>query len=198
MAEANEKNSTIPVAIRDSALNLFSEFGFHGTGIRQIAKGAGVALASLYHYMGTKEDLLLSLMKENIYALLEGADADLKKCTNSKEKMRALISNHISIHVKGRMLAVVSDTELRSLHSENRAEIIALRDEYEQLWKTVIAEGIADGEFKVKDQNLTSKVVLDMCTGPVHWYKEAGPVKLEEFINRYVSYCFGALGADCE
>ena len=47
--------------VRQAALELFAERGFHGTGIRQLAERAGVSSASLYHYLGTKEDLLVAL-----------------------------------------------------------------------------------------------------------------------------------------
>ena len=49
--------------VRRAALELFAERGFHGTGIRQLAERAGLSSASLYHYMGTKEDLLVELMR---------------------------------------------------------------------------------------------------------------------------------------
>ena len=44
--------------MRAAALTLFAERGYHGTGIRQLADAAGLSSASLYHYMGTKEELL--------------------------------------------------------------------------------------------------------------------------------------------
>jgi len=45
-------------AILDSALILFTERGFHGTPTSLIAKEAGVATGTLFHYFKTKENLI--------------------------------------------------------------------------------------------------------------------------------------------
>ena len=44
---------------RETMVALFAAKGFHGTGIRELADAAGLSSATLYHYMGTKEDLLV-------------------------------------------------------------------------------------------------------------------------------------------
>lgn len=48
-------------AILETALTLFTERGFHGTPTSLIAKEAGVATGTLFHYFKTKEDLIESL-----------------------------------------------------------------------------------------------------------------------------------------
>lgn len=45
----------------ESALKLFVEFGFHGTPTSKIAKEAGVANGTLFHYFPTKEELIIAL-----------------------------------------------------------------------------------------------------------------------------------------
>ncbi|MBN9286054.1 MULTISPECIES: TetR/AcrR family transcriptional regulator [Flavobacterium] len=44
-----------------AALKLFVEYGFHGTATSKIAKEAGVANGTLFHYYKTKEDLIIAL-----------------------------------------------------------------------------------------------------------------------------------------
>ena len=44
-----------------AALRLFVQYGFHGTPTSKIAKEAGVANGTLFHYYATKEDLIISL-----------------------------------------------------------------------------------------------------------------------------------------
>lgn len=54
-----EKNQA---KIESAALRLFIQRGFHGTSVRDIAKGAGVSLGNLYNYYRTKEQLFNSLV----------------------------------------------------------------------------------------------------------------------------------------
>jgi AcrR family transcriptional regulator len=48
--------------IQDAALQLFAAKGFFATGIREIADRVGVTTAALYHYMGSKDELLIEIM----------------------------------------------------------------------------------------------------------------------------------------
>ena len=47
--------------ILTAALKLFVELGFHGTATSKIAKEAGVANGTLFHYYATKDELIISL-----------------------------------------------------------------------------------------------------------------------------------------
>lgn len=51
--------------ILKAALKLFVEFGFHATPTSKIAKEAGVANGTLFHYFKTKEELILALYTES-------------------------------------------------------------------------------------------------------------------------------------
>ena len=56
-----------------AALKLFVENGFHGTPTSLIAKEAGVANGTLFHYFSTKEELIVSLyvaIKKNLSACM--------------------------------------------------------------------------------------------------------------------------------
>jgi AcrR family transcriptional regulator len=58
-----------------AALKLFVENGFHGTPTSKIAKEAGVANGTLFHYYPTKDDLIVSLyisIKLEMAAFVEG------------------------------------------------------------------------------------------------------------------------------
>ena len=48
------------------SLRLFSENGYDATGIRDIAKGAGVTEGLLYHYFEGKKDLLKAIVEESV------------------------------------------------------------------------------------------------------------------------------------
>lgn len=67
--------------ILDAALILFVERGFHGTSTAEIAKTAGVATGTLFHYFKTKEELINRLYiytKENMLNEISGHYNDKK------------------------------------------------------------------------------------------------------------------------
>jgi len=181
--------------IRAAALTLFSSIGFHGTGIRRIAQEAGVSLATLYHYMSSKEDLLVEEMTENIQSLVRDARAELQGRIDPVDRLRALVGVHLATHIRDRMVCIVSDTEMRSLSPASRTQVVALRDEYESQWRSVVDAGVKAGDFSVEDVNIATKALLDMCTGIVHWYSPDGRLGQEDLTEMYVELCLGMLGA---
>lgn len=52
-------------AIFESTLHLVREHGFHGTPMSLVAKTAGVAAGTIYHYFDGKDDLICELYKYN-------------------------------------------------------------------------------------------------------------------------------------
>jgi AcrR family transcriptional regulator len=52
--------------IRQAALDLFLEQGFHGTSMRQVARRADVALAAIYNHTPSKEALFVDLLSDLI------------------------------------------------------------------------------------------------------------------------------------
>ncbi len=64
--------------ILQAALKLFVELGFHGTPTSLIAKQAGVANGTLFHYYGTKDQLIVALymhIKKQMTGCMCGTDA---------------------------------------------------------------------------------------------------------------------------
>ena len=77
MYTLNEKEQSI----LDASLKLFVENGFHGTSTAQIAKEAGVATGTLFHYFNNKEELINSLYiytKESLLKDISGNYDDKK------------------------------------------------------------------------------------------------------------------------
>lgn len=68
-------------AIFESTLRLIKENGFHGTPMSQVAKNAGVACGTIYHYFDSKDALMVELyryIREQLTdALLAGDNANL-------------------------------------------------------------------------------------------------------------------------
>ncbi|MBI5513928.1 MAG: TetR/AcrR family transcriptional regulator [Deltaproteobacteria bacterium] len=64
--------------ILDSAVKLFSARGLEGATVRDVALGAGVTLATVHHYFGSK-DALFEACIAAVYDGLEGMSEELKQ-----------------------------------------------------------------------------------------------------------------------
>ena len=49
--------------IEDGALRVFTQQGYHGTSVRDIAKASGISIGNLYNYYRTKEEIYVSVIQ---------------------------------------------------------------------------------------------------------------------------------------
>src|SRR5512138_2080519 len=57
-----KKGETTRMAIEDAAFELFQQYGFHGTSMRQIAEETGLALGGIYNHFSSKEEIFEGLI----------------------------------------------------------------------------------------------------------------------------------------
>ena len=180
--------------VREAALRLFAAHGFEATGIRDIARDAGVSTAALYHYMSSKHDLLIDIMREGLHRLTAGGHAALQEVNTPAEQLAALVRWHIVYHGREQLVSMVSDNELRALSSSQLKSMIKLRDRYEVLWRDTVARGVKSGDFHVKDEKLTRLALLHMCSGVVYWYSPAGELALPAIADDFVELALAMVG----
>jgi len=174
--------------IHEAALRLFSERGFEATGIREIANEAGISIASLYHYMTTKEDLLVNIMEYGLSRLIAAAELVSERTAGPISRLASLIQLHVWVHGVGQKSASVVDTEYRSLTGERLERIREMRDRYEGIWRSTIQEGVSIGCMDVPEPKLASFALLEMCTGVSHWYSANGELSLSYIGESYANY----------
>lgn len=171
--------------LRDAAISLFAERGFHGTGIRDIATQAGTTLSSLYHHCGSKDDLLVDIMHTSTKPLLAAAQQICEAMPAPADRLAMLVEQHVWAHATDRLAKLVTDTELRALTGERRDRILALRDSYEALWRACINQGSTQNIFDISHPRITAMTLLEMCTSVSHWYSPTGELPLGTLCHLY-------------
>lgn len=83
-------NSEKRQAILKTALDLFVERGFHNTPTSLIAKQAGVATGTLFHYFKNKEELIDALYMETKSKMGKAIQQSLKDAGSLEDRMRLL------------------------------------------------------------------------------------------------------------
>ncbi|MEA5358873.1 TetR/AcrR family transcriptional regulator [Amycolatopsis sp., V23-08] len=180
--------------VRAAAVKLFANKGFHGTGIRDLAQEAELSSASLYHYMGTKEDLLAEIMHTALTRLLDAAREATAGSPDPVHRLRTLVALHVLAHAVGPAETRVVDNEVDVLSPAARAPVVALRDGYERLWAAAIDEGVAAGVFHTGHPAVTRLALLEMCSGVARWYSPRGPLALDQLAEHYAELASRALG----
>jgi AcrR family transcriptional regulator len=162
-----------------AAATAFARDGYAATGIRALAAEAGLTPAALYHYMGSKEDLLVAIMRATIEPLHAAAVELVAAAPRPEAALVGLVERQVRLHGTSPDAALVTDTEVRALRGAARDEVLALRDRYEAIWHAVVADGARAGVFDVADASLTTKALVGLSGQISHWYRSPGRLTLD-------------------
>jgi AcrR family transcriptional regulator len=198
MATRDSEGNSTAERVERAALRLFAIRGFEGTGIRSIADEAGITLGSLYHYIGTKEDLLDRLMHKSMLGLLGPGREIVDTFEDPRDRIVKLVDLHVRRHAEDNLLSIVGDAEIRSLTPARRRKAVALRDSYESLWEETIEAGARSGEFHVPDVKLATLALIEMCSGVAYWYSPNGRLSLDAISKAFVEMTLSLLGVETE
>ncbi|MGA7875109.1 MAG: TetR/AcrR family transcriptional regulator [Desulfoferrobacter sp.] len=182
--------------ILQEAARLFRQKGYMAATLRELADRSGIKGGSIYHHFSSKQEILHEIMAftlTNLFALEEETAGE----RNPIEKIRKAIRFHIEYHINNLDETLVADTELRSLTAENYREIIKMRRRYENLFIDILREGVQQEIIKIGDVKLAALAILQMCTGVSYWFKQDGPLSVQEIADGYVELiCWGIMGKE--
>lgn len=184
MAEpGREPRSSTASTIRKAAIELFYQQGFHATSQRQLADAVGLQVASLYNHIKSKEQLLAEIMSDVMHQLISATAAAVEAAPTPQARLRAYMREGIRFHAQHRLEAFVGNTELRSLSPKNRRVVVELRNKYQAMLESILAECVAEGSIKVPDIKLAAYAGVAICVHVSSWYREGGRLSLDEVID---------------
>lgn len=164
----------------DVAAQVFAKRGYHATTIDDLVEATQLQRGGLYHYIGSKKDLLLSIHERFIQPLLEETSAIVSDDTAADVKLRR------AAHVLMRTINDYRDQVTVFLHEwrvieddPKWAEIRKGRRAFEQDIADILEQGRRDGVFEFTDVRLTVLAFLGMMNYTYQWFDPAGRVTPE-------------------
>jgi AcrR family transcriptional regulator len=181
--------------IIESAAGLFAAKGFHATTVRDIAEVAGVLSGSLYAHIATKEDLYVEIVRRAARDFTAAVEPIATGSGSAVDKLERMIGAHLAVIARSRAWARVYLDDDTNLSQAARDQARQWRRAYEKLWDAVLAEGMADGSFRVADQPLARLFVLSALNGVIRWYVSEGRLSEGDITRHFTGLVLGALGA---
>lgn len=180
-------------SILAAAAALFCRQGFERTTVMSIASAVGLKKGSLYHYITSKQRLLFEILEHTLEDSLPALERIAAAPASAAERLRQAVRLHILTLAQDRDNVACFVEEGRWLAPEYRAAHQATRDRYEALFRRIIADGIAAGEFAPTDVRLAGFAVLGIVNWVVRWYQPDGQYRAGQIAERFGDYAVGAL-----
>jgi AcrR family transcriptional regulator len=197
------------VQIMEAAEELFSEKGFDGTSVRDISEKAGVNLAMISYYFGSKEKLLEALFDfrgEDTVMKLESMISDKNK--TPLQKVYSLIEYYVDKFMNQQCFhKVMSREQVTNQRGVTSTLILQLKKRNQALVEQLILSGQRSGDFK---KNIDIPLMMATLVGTVshlvttqHYYREINNLQslsdedvdkhIRKKLNNHLKFLFKAL-----
>ena len=150
-------------SILKAASTVIARDGYEGASVRKVAARAGVGLSGIYYYFKNKDELLYAIQTNTFSTLVELLKERLSGLDDPREKLRAVISNHVEFFVNNINDLKVCVHEIESLSGANYKDVLEIRREYFELVRDVIAENLPG------DNSLEPALVSLYLFGSLNW-----------------------------
>ncbi|MGF7232836.1 TetR/AcrR family transcriptional regulator [Arachidicoccus sp.] len=144
------------------AIELFSKNGFEGTSMRDLASAAGVNIAMINYYFGTKEKLFETIVESRsnqMRIVLEAVVQDKKM--SAIQKVEKMIELQVEKVLERRHFHKVLQSEVMlNKRPDLNTAIGVIFKRNSLLYRTIIDEGYKSGEFKKVDAGLVVSTIV--------------------------------------
>lgn len=165
------------------AAHLFRNKGYERTTVRDLASAVGIQSGSIFHHFKSKDEILRSVMEETIRYNTALMRAALMQSTSVRERVLALIRCELQSIMggSGEAMAVLV-YEWRSLSEDGQAQVLALRDIYEQIWLQVLGEAKDAGLIR-GDLFITRRFLTGALSWTTTWFRPDGSMNLDQLAD---------------
>jgi AcrR family transcriptional regulator len=175
-AAGASNRSAVPEVIVRESIRLFAEHSYPVVGMRDLSKAVGLQPGSLYAHISSKEDLLMLIVEEGITNYIDAISAAIDTDEPADVRLRAAIRAHMRVLADTVEQTKVTFNQWRYLAPENRARVVGLRQQYEDLFLKVAQQGIKDGELRqVPHLKASLLSVIGGLNFAAEWYSPDKP-----------------------
>lgn len=148
--------------IISTAIELFAVRGFEGTSIRDLAAAAGVNIAMINYYFGSKEKLFESIVEQKAaYTRVALTEITSNESLTPIEKMDSIVETFVERLFRGRYFHRLIHQELMlGNRQELQNTIVNMLMPNNNIIRQVIQAGIDSNDFKQVDVDLTVATLI--------------------------------------
>jgi AcrR family transcriptional regulator len=185
------------IKIVEALRSLLMEKEFSAITWSDIAQTAGVNEGLIYKYFKDKRNLLHKVLEEYFKDYLAKLENDLKGIDGALNKLRKLIWSVINTSNEDRVFAKIIFLEVRNFPGYFESQSYRLVQDYAQMIKELIEEGIRTGEIRKDISSWHLRQIIlgsieHLCLPGVIFNQEINPDVLTEELCRILFTNIGA------
>ena len=152
------------------AATLFKDKGYSAVTMRDIAQAMNIKAASLYNHIRSKHEILvliiIAIAEEYTHTISSIVESD----ENAIEKLEKVVQLHIDITVRNPEALASLNNDWMHLPKAELAYFLKMREEYEEMFRSIVTKGIQDGEIKNSNPEVIIFSMLSTLRTLYLWY----------------------------
>jgi AcrR family transcriptional regulator len=176
------------------ATRLFARHGFEGTSVQDIVDAAGVTKGAMYHYYGSKDDLLYEVYHQLLTMQTSRLTEIVKGQGNTEERLRAAAVDVVVSSLENLDELIVFFRSLHMLPEDRQTQVRAERRAYQDQFRGLVEEGMSTGLFRTK---VSADVVVHYYLSAVNqlgsWFRPDGPLTAQQVGEQYAELLLAGL-----
>lgn len=161
-----------------AAARCFKRLGYQATSMDDVAMELGATKGRVYHHFKSKPDLFFAVYRRAMDVLTEGVSAAAAEPGSAGERLFRMAKAHTLVMMESqnfqRATTLAADLyrfgNTKGEHKETLAGLMAMRRDYENLYRRVIEAGLEDGTIRVPDASVAMKTLLGAINWVAVWY----------------------------
>ncbi|MFD2416089.1 TetR/AcrR family transcriptional regulator [Amycolatopsis pigmentata] len=184
----------VPRRLLSAATKLFAQKGFDRATVQEIVEAAGVTKGAMYHYFGSKEELLYEVYSRVLRAQTEQLEKVAVTEAPARLRLRDACTDVVVSTIDNLDDMVIFQQSMHQLSPEKRKAVRGERRRYHERFRSLIEEGQSTGEFR---SDKPAEIVVDFFFGAVHhlvsWYSPSGPLSGRQVGEYYADLLLDSL-----
>jgi len=175
-------------ALLEAAIKIFSEKGFHGAKIKEIAEEAGVADGTTYLYFKNKDDLLIKAVENLFEKRLDAIEKRISEEKSGYDKLFSFAEEHITLFNEDPKVVRFLAVELRqSKEFYNKYPNFKPLRHYLSYLQSICSEAIEEGSIRDIDPVTLSYIIFGTVNFVItEWVVQEKPFSLEEIKGQII------------
>lgn len=174
MAEGGAAYRDRRAEIIGAAAGIFREKGFRATSLADIADAVGTDRASLYYYVGSKDEMFHEIVREAADANAAQAESIRDEAKPAPAKIAALVSALLKSYASHPYLFVYIQEDLSKVADGKSAwarQMRAINRRYDDAVVAIVRSGIEDGTLRdAGSPRIIANGIIGMLNWTHRWY----------------------------
>lgn len=172
--------------MHEAISKLFARKGYHATSIREIASHLGVNKSTLYHYIGSKEKALFTIIYSGMLFAVETLQKIAALDCPAEDRLKEILHFYTRRYCSDPERLLLLANDFKHLDKKHQRLVIEKQRQVVSFFTDILTELESEGKLKEISPTVAAFAYFGMAHHTVNWFKMDGKIGLKQLASNFV------------